>query len=355
MLLRTHLYAAVAVATGAAAQYQLVDNYNPTNFFKSFDFFSQPDPTHGHVRYLAAPQANSKSLAGFALGGVYLGLDSRTAAPKGRDSVRVSSKKAYTKGLFIADISHMPSTSEAGFEGCGVWPAFWMFGPGWPNGGEIDILEGVNDQDTNAVTLHTGPGCVMSNDGVAEGSGQLAHDDCNEGAGAIGCGAKTQIPYGASFNAGGGGVYAMEWTSEAISVWFWPAGDAALPADVIVDNPNPSSWGPPAARFVGGSGCDIDAHFKAHNIVFNTATCGDWAGAIWSEGKCGKLAPTCNEYVTNNPGVFSEAYWIVKSVKVFERVAKKSRRAVVWEDGADKMVGGGVDSEGTVVPSPFDL
>jgi hypothetical protein len=24
--------------------------------------------------------------------------------------------------------------------GCGTWPAFWMFGPDWPNGGEIDTL-----------------------------------------------------------------------------------------------------------------------------------------------------------------------------------------------------------------------
>ena len=24
-------------------------------------------------------------------------------------------------------------------QGCGTWPAFWLVGPNWPNGGEIDV------------------------------------------------------------------------------------------------------------------------------------------------------------------------------------------------------------------------
>lgn len=35
----------------------------------------------------------------------------------GRESVRISSKKTFTHGLFIADIAHMPGTI------CGAWPA----------------------------------------------------------------------------------------------------------------------------------------------------------------------------------------------------------------------------------------
>lgn len=35
----------------------------------------------------------------------------------GRESVRISTKKTFTHGLFIADIAHMPGTI------CGTWPA----------------------------------------------------------------------------------------------------------------------------------------------------------------------------------------------------------------------------------------
>lgn len=56
---------------------------------------------------------------------------------RGRDSVRISSQRAYDEAVVVLDLSHMP-------EGCGTWPAFWSLsqrGP-WPHGGEIDIIEG---------------------------------------------------------------------------------------------------------------------------------------------------------------------------------------------------------------------
>lgn len=43
-------------------------------------------------------------------------------------SIRISSKKTYNRGLFIADFKAMP-------HGCGTWPAYWSVGPGWPGGG----------------------------------------------------------------------------------------------------------------------------------------------------------------------------------------------------------------------------
>ena len=51
--------------------------------------------------------------------------------------MRISSQKSYNQGLFIADIYAMP-------HGCSLWPAWWSVGPNWPNGGEIDILEGAS-------------------------------------------------------------------------------------------------------------------------------------------------------------------------------------------------------------------
>jgi hypothetical protein len=57
---------------------------------------------------------------------------------RGRDSVRISSQTAYGDSVIVLDLAHMPA-------GCGTWPAFWTLsqqGP-WPNGGEIDIIEGM--------------------------------------------------------------------------------------------------------------------------------------------------------------------------------------------------------------------
>lgn len=58
----------------------------------------------------------------------------------------------FTGGLVLMDAWHMPT-------GCGTWPAWWMNGPNWPYGGEIDILEGVNEFSQNQVSVHTGSGC----------------------------------------------------------------------------------------------------------------------------------------------------------------------------------------------------
>lgn len=54
----------------------------------------------------------------------------------------------------------------------------------------------------------------------------------------------------------------MEWTSEAISVWWWARRD--VPADVASGQPNPKSWAIPVAHFTG---CDFDALFQNHQIV----------------------------------------------------------------------------------------
>ena len=105
---------------------------------------------------------------------------------RGRDSVRISSQTAYGDSVIVLDLAHMPS-------GCGTWPAFWTLsqaGP-WPNGGEIDIIEGmhlvsrhsselltrvlsragVNKQEFNQATLHTTSGCQMPSDATRLQSG----------------------------------------------------------------------------------------------------------------------------------------------------------------------------------------
>lgn len=55
------------------------------------------------------------------------------------------------------------------------------------------------------------------------------------------------------------------------------------------------------------------------NQVFDTTFCGDWAGSVWSQSNtCSALAPTCEDYVQNNPGAFAEAFWTVNSLRVYQ-------------------------------------
>jgi hypothetical protein len=315
------LSALACVAGIASAQYHIQDTFDISNFFDAFSFFDQGDPTHGFVSYANSQIANTTSLAGYANGAVYLGVDHTTMNPSGgRASTRMHSNQAYTQGLFIADIQHMPGST------CGVWPAFWTFGPNWPGSGEIDIIEGVNSQATNAVTLHTSGGCSMSNDGSAPGS-TLYDPNCNSGNGNNGCSQSTTNAqgYGSGFNAIGGGVYALDWTSSAISIYFFPR--YAIPADITSGQPNPSSWGAPQAKF-SGNGCNIDKHFKNHNIVFDTTFCGDWAGNVWGSSSCASKAATCTDFVANNPGAFVDAYWLINSVKVYKQGGGQKRGVV---------------------------
>jgi len=129
--------------------------------------------------------------------------------------------KAYNHGLVIADIAHMPGGI------CGTWPAFWMVPAGpnnWPAHGEIDIIEDVNAQSSNQMTLHSSSGRAIAN---TEFTGTLVTPNCavdppNHEKNA-GCAISDSNPasYGAEFNADGGGVYAMEWTSDSIKVFFF--------------------------------------------------------------------------------------------------------------------------------------
>ena len=68
---------------------------------------------------------------------------------------------------------------------------------------------------------------------------------------------------------------------------------------------------------MSGDGCNIPSHFGEHQIVFDTTFCGDWAGAVWGSSGCANRASSCNDFVANNPGAFSGAYWSLNSLKVY--------------------------------------
>ncbi|OJD17897.1 hypothetical protein AJ78_02069 [Emergomyces pasteurianus Ep9510] len=297
------------------ARYVLKDEYNQGNFLEQFDFFSGDDPTHGYVNYVDRGTAESQGLVSTRGRTIYMGVDSvNVASGRGRSSVRVTSKKAYDRGLIIIDLEHMPGGI------CGTWPAFWTFGPNWPNSGEIDIIEGVHDQATNLMAMHTNGGCSILNTGAFTGTILTPNCDvyapgqpANAGCAII---SRDRGSYGPEFNAKRGGVYATEINQDAVTIWFFPRD--AIPQDIQAGAPNPASWWKPTAQFYGG--CNIAAHIRQQNIVFDTTFCGDWAGNVWGNSACAARAPTCQEFVQNNPAEFREAFWSVNYVRVFEEV-----------------------------------
>jgi hypothetical protein len=135
----------------------------------------------------------------------------------------------------------------------------------WPNRGEVDILEGVNDQGPNASTLHTSTNCTMPavrnqtgyeaplteqvkrfapNHFPSRTSGQL---DCDVAVNwNTGCGVKFSKPnsYGPDFNKNGGGWLAVERNNQFIKTWFWPRDSQDVPRDVRRFGPrvNPDNW-----------------------------------------------------------------------------------------------------------------
>lgn len=107
----------------------------------------------------------------------------------------------------------------------------------------------------------------------------------------------------------------MQWLSTGIKIWFWPRD--AIPYNLFGNSPEPDTWGPPTANFAG-SGCDFNKHFANHRIVIDTTFCGDWGNAVWASNPvCGKKAPSCNEWVANNPREFRDSYWRINYLKTF--------------------------------------
>lgn len=145
------------------AHFHIADTFIGHDFLNGFNWETFNDPTHGRVNFVDQPTALSSNLSFGAsfnttllivLTCVLIWASSLSASnetfimradatkvvpstARGRDSIRITSHHAYNDSVIVLDLAHMP-------EGCATWPAFWTIsesGP-WPNGGEIDIIEG---------------------------------------------------------------------------------------------------------------------------------------------------------------------------------------------------------------------
>lgn len=105
-----------------------------------------------------------------------------------------------------------------------VWPALWSVGNNWPEEGEIDIIEGVNLNQYNQMTFHTGSAtsCTTSNlqNNQFKNANIVSKTCASSQSSDSGCSFLDQSTesYGAGFNAVGGGVFALEITSAGTKI-----------------------------------------------------------------------------------------------------------------------------------------
>ncbi|KAK4505601.1 hypothetical protein PRZ48_003564 [Zasmidium cellare] len=297
--------------------YTLQDTYSGTGFFDNFDYFTGYDPTSGFVHYVDSSVADSQqyNLTYASSSSAILRVDTTdTNADTGRYSVRITSKKQYESGLFVFDILNSPY-------GCSTWSALWLSDPAnWPANGEIDVVEAVNQATTGVQsTLHTTNNCKMNV--KRKQTGDTLTKNCYNGTDSnAGCGVQGEPDtYGQALNQNGGGIYAMEWRSQGIRVWFFPRDD--IPSDIPTDvsnttAPDPSTWPTPLADFPN-TDCDISSHFKNQSIIANIDLCGTWAGSTSVYSDQDQCPGTCSDFVATNNTAFETAYWEWASWRVY--------------------------------------
>ncbi|KAG8699604.1 hypothetical protein FRC08_005190 [Ceratobasidium sp. 394] len=164
------------------------------------------------------------------------------------------------------------------------------------------------------MALHTTQGCTLAQG--TQVTGKIVSNDCFNGTnGNQGCivqGA-SDATYGAGFAAAGGGVYALEWSSEGngIRIWFFQRG--SIPADVSGDSPNPSGWGTPTAAWPE-SGCNSSQFFGAQTLILDITLCGNFAGSPQIfQGTCQGV---CTDLI-KTPSNYNNAYFDISYIRVF--------------------------------------
>lgn len=207
------------------------------------------------------------------------------------------------------------------------------------------------------MTFHTSDDCKLANTGAFTGNEISSNCYINAPGQSSNQGCTTQgrntNTYGSDFNNIGGGVYATEWNSDAISIWFFPRG--SIPSDIQSGHPVPGQWGAPLTQLYGPQGCSIPSHFGQHRIVFDTTFCGDWAGAVWGQTACSAAASTCNDFVANNPRAFDQAYWSINSLKVYHLNGQANRKLMALTPANGTSAQSMAEGNATFVPENFLL
>jgi hypothetical protein len=303
------------LAHSASAQYQLVRSYAGSSFFSGWDFYGSYDNlTNGDVIWEDQANATSQKLAYVnSAGNAIIKVDNTSDVIYNdkRDSVRITTHDAYPLGtLIVFSATHLPY-------GCSVWPSFWTKGVNWPNDGEIDIFETVNLMDHNQMALHTLTGCTKASDAVQSGTNGATN--CSTSAGCIVADSNNNS-VGAAFAAAGGGVWATQFDTSGVFIWFWNTANVPsnLNSGSSVDT---STWGTPTASYPSST-CNMTQAFGPQQLVLDITLCGDWAGlpAVYN-ATCLGTGTTGLCYNDNVIGAgsphYDNAYFEISYVKVF--------------------------------------
>ncbi|PPQ67675.1 hypothetical protein CVT25_012703 [Psilocybe cyanescens] len=308
------------------------DTYAGKTFFDEWDFFNTEDPTHGQVDYVDKSTAEAMGLFWVADDGTaFMKADDTSVLPLGvnRSSVRITSTKTYNTGLFILDLNKAPwgcvAMKLSGLLS-GLWEATGLITVKLTSSKEYTItnitkLHGTLTQGANWTPMQRLRAKFLYlllsfvNDSSLMNNLQNNSTNCDANANSnSGCDVVewSRASYGTFFESQGGGILAMKWDENDISVWSFFR--AAIPNDVTAGTPNPSLWGPPSAMLMSTM-CNIPKYFVNHSIVFDITFCGDWAGNSYATSGC---PGTCPERMTD-PTNFENATWSINSLKVYRK------------------------------------
>ncbi|KAI0354210.1 hypothetical protein OH77DRAFT_1405538 [Trametes cingulata] len=307
--------AVILASTPAFAAYNLVKEYSGSDFFSGWDFYGNYDNlTSGDVIWVDQANATQSQLAYVnGAGHAIIKVDNTTFVPYNykRNSVRITTQEYFPIGsVIVFDATHLPY-------GCSVWPSFWTKGENWPIGGEIDIIEAVNLMTYNQMALHTQNGCTQPAS-VAQ-TGTTGNTNCSTDAGCT-VAEKQPNSFGESFASAGGGVWATQFDSSGIYIWFWTRDSVPSSVTNGSNSIDTSSWGTPSAAYPSSS-CDIGEFFTPQQLVIDITLCGNWAGvASVYQSTCGGdgSATACYlDNVINNGTNYANAYFEISSIKVY--------------------------------------
>ncbi|SCV70197.1 BQ2448_1591 [Microbotryum intermedium] len=323
------LLVAIEVAQVNAA-YTLYKNYSGSTFFDEWTFFGNYDNlTNGDTIWVNKSASSQLAYVNSA-GRAIIKVDNASVVPYSykRDSVRISTNTLFGIGsLWIYDAYHVPY-------GCSVWPAMWSVCANWPLNGEIDTFEGEEPTRCTCVSqIHTETGCIATGTSSTM-TGNLTYSNCSTSANYnSGCTIKDprETSYGADFATNGGGVWATEFASTGIKIWFFPR--ALVPSDLLATNtsaqPNPSGWGLPVANYPSQPSCDISTYFGPQKLTIDITMCGDWAGTASVYNQTCTLRQSC--YLDNvlNASNYDTAYFELGSVRVYNDGSASATSTVV--------------------------
>ncbi|KZT11783.1 glycoside hydrolase family 16 protein [Laetiporus sulphureus 93-53] len=296
-------------------QYDMVKEYTGDSFFDDWDFYNNYDNlTEGDVFFVSAKSAGQDNLAYISdSGNAIMRVDNTSTVTVGnkRNSVRIATKDHFTVGsLWVTDMVHVPY-------GCSVWPAFWSSAADWPNGGEIDTFEGVNQVTRNQMALHTETGCYHSANAV-QTSTLVNSTDCSitadDNEGCVVTDPSTSS-YGEAFAAAGGGIFVTEFATSGISIWFFNRSSIPSVLSGNASTINTGDLGTPVANWPS-SNCTVQNFFEDQALVFDITLCGDFAGdqTIFAETCSGVCY---DDWVIGTPSNYDNAYFEVSYVRVY--------------------------------------